>query len=184
MDKRINYKRIIPVAIAAIVLAVTFRSVIFASYVVEGESMEPTLYDGSMLMVNKVVYDVTEVDRFDVIVFRATEEEDYVKRVIGLPGDTMIYENGKLYINGKYMEEDFLDSYAEASGVAPETEDFTLSEVTGEKQVPEGHLFVMGDNREDSRDSREFGFVSVEQLVGKVDVTYWPLSEAKLSYGN
>ncbi|WP_106498071.1 signal peptidase I [Lentibacillus sp. Marseille-P4043] len=181
--KKFNYRRIIPVVFFAIVLAIIFRTVLFASYVVDGESMEPTLYDGNLLMVNKVIYDLKDVDRFDVIVFHANKQDDYVKRVIGLPGDKIKYKNDKLYINGEYVEEDFLDSFKDASEKKPFTKDFSLMETTGSSQVPHDKLFVMGDNRENSLDSRAFGFISVEQLVGKVDVKYWPLSQASFSLG-
>ncbi|WP_010650058.1 signal peptidase I [Oceanobacillus massiliensis] len=182
--RKYNYRRLIFLVLFAVVLAVILRSTIFASYIVDGESMEPTLYDGNLLMVNKVVYDLKDVDRFDVIVFHANEEEDYVKRVIGLPGDEIEYKNDRLYVNGEFVKEDFLDAYVQASDSRPFTDNFTLKDTTGEQKVPEERLFVMGDNRGDSLDSRSFGFISLEQLVGKVDVKYWPLSQAKLSFGN
>ncbi|AVQ98615.1 signal peptidase I [Oceanobacillus iheyensis] len=181
--KKWRLRKLIPVILILAVLVIGLRSLLFASYVVDGESMQPTLYDGNLLMVNKVIYDLTQAERFDVIVFHANEEDDYVKRVVGLPGDEISYENDKLYVNGKYVEEPFLESYVKASETTPYTSDFTLDEVTGEKEVPEGKLFVMGDNRQDSLDSRAFGFISQEQLVGKVDIKYWPLNKTSLSLG-
>ncbi|MFD2630330.1 signal peptidase I [Oceanobacillus kapialis] len=181
--KKWRLRKLIPVILILAVLLIGLRSLLFASYVVDGESMQPTLYDGNLLMVNKVIYDLTQAERFDVIVFHANEEEDYVKRVIGLPGDTISYKNDKLYVNGKYVEEPFLEPYVEASDSKPFTSNFTLEETTGEKKVPEGKLFVMGDNRQDSLDSRSFGFISTEQLVGKVDIKYWPLNQTSLSLG-
>jgi signal peptidase I len=181
--KKIHYRKFLPVVIFAIAIAIIFRTVLFASYVVDGESMEPTLFDGNLLMVNKVVYNLEDVDRFDVIVFHANQQDDYVKRVIGLPGDKIEYKDDKLYINGKYIEEKFLEPYRNVNSNEPFTEDFTLEEITGNAEVPEGKLFVMGDNREDSLDSRSFGFISQKQLVGKVDVKYWPLTEASLTLG-
>lgn len=178
------FLKIIPVVLLAAALAFVFRSYLFASYIVEGESMEPTLYDGNMMMVNKVVYDLSEVDRFDVIVFHANKRTDYVKRVIGLPGDKITYKNDKLYVNGKYIEEDFLDAFKKVSDEKPYTNDFTLKGTTGKSTVPKGKLFVMGDNRDNSLDSRKFGFVSMDKLVGKVDITYWPISEMQLSFAN
>lgn len=176
-------RKIIPVILLAVALAFIFRTYLFASYVVDGESMEPTLYDGNLLMVNKIVYDLTDVDRFDVIVFHATKKDDYVKRVIGLPGDKIVYKDDKLYINGKFMEEGFLDPLKKVSDIKPYTNDFTLKEITGRDAVPEGKLFVMGDNRRRSLDSRKFGFVSISQLVGKVDIKYWPVSQVQLTFG-
>ncbi len=145
--------------------------------------MEPTLYDGNLLMVNKVVYNLTDVDRFDIIVFHANEKDDYVKRVIGLPGDEIVYEDDKLYVNGDHVEEPFLEPFKEASSIKPYTGDFTLNETTGKTQVPEGNLFVMGDNRRDSLDSRKIGFVPIGKVVGKVGIKYWPFSDVQLSFG-
>ncbi|RDW19922.1 signal peptidase I [Oceanobacillus chungangensis] len=171
------------VLLVVVFTVISLRPILFASYIVDGKSMEPTLHDGNLLMVNKVIYNLAEADRFDVIVFHANKREDYVKRVIGLPGDQIEYKNDKLYINGKYMEEEFLKFHAKASNTRPFTENFTLEEITGETTVPDGQLFVMGDNRQDSLDSRSFGFVSIEQLVGKVDAMYWPISEMSLGLG-
>lgn len=183
MKKR-YFRKIIPVVLLAIALAFIFRSFLFASYIVDGESMQPTLYDGNLLMVNKIVYDLKDVDRFDVIVFHANEEYDYVKRVIGVPGDEIEYKDDKLYINGQFVKEEFLEPFKKMNDKKPYTNNFTLEENTGEKQVPDGKLFVMGDNREASLDSRKFGFVSVHQLVGKVDIKYWPISQVQLSFEN
>ncbi|HLR65789.1 signal peptidase I [Virgibacillus alimentarius] len=174
--KKVNYRRLIPVILFVAVFGMLFRSNLFTSYVVDGKSMEPTLHDGNLLMVNKIAYDLKDVVRFDVIVFHANTKDDYVKRVIGLPGDEIVYKQDKLYVNGEYVQERFLHSLKVGSTHEPFTNDFTLMEITGHKKVPEGKLFVMGDNRPDSLDSRSFGFISIEQLVGKVDVKYWPLS--------
>lgn len=180
--KKVNYRRVIPVILFAIVLAVLFRSYLFASYVVDGKSMEPTLYDGNLLMVNKITYDLKDVDRFDVIVFHANTQDDYVKRVIGLPGDAIEYKQDKLYVNGEYVQEDFLHLLKKESEHEPYTNNFTLKETVGKEKVPEEKLFVMGDNRPDSLDGRSFGFISIDQLVGKVDIKYWPISQAQLSF--
>ena len=179
--KKINFWRIFQILTVAVLLAFFFRSYLFASYVVDGKSMEPTLHDGNLLMVNKLVYDFAEVNRFDVIVFHANKQEDYVKRVIGVPGDTIEYKEDKLYLNGQVREERYLDPYRPDDG-EPLTGDFTLEEVTGRQQVPEGMLFVMGDNRRESLDSRYFGFVPIETVVGKVDIRYWPFSQMGLSF--
>lgn len=139
--------------------------------------MEPTLYDGNLMMVNTFTTDISDVHRFDVIVFHASEENDYVKRVVGLPGETIEYKDDQLYVNGEYVSEDFLQDEKENTDVTPLTEDFTLLEVADKKEVPENYLFVLGDNRRDSLDSRAIGFVPMDQVVGKVDITYWPLTQ-------
>ncbi|WP_077623100.1 signal peptidase I [Sediminibacillus massiliensis] len=179
--QRINYWKLIRTVLIAVLLAFLFRSYLFASYVVDGKSMEPTLFDENLIMVNKVAYDLHDIDRFDVIVFHANEEEDYVKRVIGTPGDTIEYRNDQLYLNGEKVAESYLDPFKQGMDL-PLTEDFSLEDVTGQKQVPEGKLFVMGDNRRESLDSRYFGFVNKEEVVGKVDVRYWPVSQIGLSF--
>lgn len=174
---RLKHRGVITTVILGIIIIGMMLPLIFVSYVVDGESMEPTLHDGNMLMVNKVAYGLKNVDRFDVVVFHKNEKEDYVKRVIGLPGDEIQYKNDKLYINGEYVEEEYLDIYKQKSDESLYTEDFDLKDVTGKQEVPKNSLFVMGDNRGNSLDSRTFGFIGIDELVGKVDVKYWPFEE-------
>lgn len=169
------------IAIGIIVFAF-IRTFFFSNYVVEGESMMPTLQDGNKLMVNKIGYQIGDLNRFDVIVFHANEDEDYVKRLIGLPGDKVEYRDDQLYINGKKYEEPYLEKYREEAMGGRLTGDFTLFELTGEKTVPKDKIFVLGDNRLGSRDSREFGFISVEQVVGKVNLRYWPMDKMAVSF--
>jgi signal peptidase I len=164
----------------AVIIAVIIRGFIFTNYVVEGKSMMPTLQDGNRLIVNKIDYDFTKPHRFDIVIFHATPTDDYVKRVIGLPGDTLEYKNDVLYINGNKIAEPYLQPYKSQLTSGFLTRNFTLKEVTGETHVPPGKIFVMGDNRQNSVDSRRFGFVDISQIVGKVDLRYWPFSEIDL----
>ncbi|BBW97203.1 signal peptidase I [Geobacillus icigianus] len=161
----------------AVCLAVALRLFVFSPYIVEGKSMMPTLENGNWLVVNKLSYDIGPIHRFDVIVFHATRNEDYVKRVIGLPGDRIEYKNDVLYVNGKRMDEPYLRPYKQRLAGGKLTGDFTLEEVTGKTRVPPGCVFVLGDNRLGSWDSRHFGFVKISRIVGKVDLRYWPLNE-------
>lgn len=165
-----------------LLLAVFFRTFFFSTYAVEGKSMMPTLQDGNMLVVNKISYQVGELNRFDVVVFHANEKEDYVKRIIGLPGDHIEYKDDKLYINGQFVDEPYLETYKEEIEGRKLTGDFTLEEVTNEMVVPEGSIFVMGDNRLGSWDSRHFGFVDIDRVVGKVDLRYWPIREMQTNF--
>ncbi|MCA0149031.1 MULTISPECIES: signal peptidase I [Rossellomorea] len=160
-----------------LIIFIIIRTFLFSNYVVEGESMMPTLQDGNKLVVNKIGYHIGELDRFDVVVFHANEKEDYVKRIIGLPGDKIVYKDDKLYVNGKYYPEPYLEKFKQEYIGSKLTGDFTLQEITGEKTVPKGKIFVLGDNRRGSMDSRYFGFVDREQIVGKVDLRYWPINE-------
>jgi signal peptidase I len=168
-------------AIGMIIFAF-IRTFFFSNYIVEGESMKPTLQDGNKLVVNKIGYQIGELKRFDVIVFHANKKEDFVKRIIGLPGDKVEYRNDQLYINDKKMDEPYLDIYRKQVPGGRITGDFTLEELTGEEKVPPGKLFVLGDNRLGSWDSRQFGFISIDQVVGKVNVRYWPLNEFDVSF--
>ncbi|MCA1321380.1 signal peptidase I [Bacillus tianshenii] len=165
----------------AVLLAAGIRYFFFAPIVVDGESMMPTLHDKDRMIVNKIGYKIGDPERFDIVVFHATQDKDYIKRVIGLPGDEIEYRDDVLYINGDPYEEPYLDKYKEQlQGDGPLTEDFTLEERTGSKVVPKGHIFVMGDNRRYSRDGRHIGTVSQEEVLGKTNIVYWPLADLRM----
>ncbi|WP_075981505.1 signal peptidase I [Bacillus massilinigeriensis] len=168
--------------VIGLIIFVFIRAFFFSNYEVEGESMKPTLEDGNKLVVNKIGYHIGDLHRFDVIVFHASKEEDYVKRIIGLPGDKIEYRKDQLYINGKKFAEPYLGKYGNQPFRVSLTEDFTLFELTGKNTVPEGKLFVLGDNRLESYDSRRFGFIDVNQVVGKVNLRYWPLDHMEMSF--
>ncbi|MGY3713939.1 signal peptidase I [Sutcliffiella cohnii] len=162
----------------AVILAAVIRYFFFAPIVVDGESMMPTLHNEDRMIVNKIGYKIGKPDRFDIVVFHATAEKDYIKRIIGLPGDEVQYRNDVLYINGEPFEEPYLDEYKnEVDGLL--TENFTLEEITGSKVVPEGHIFVLGDNRRYSRDGRHIGTIPLEEVLGKTNIVYWPLKEIR-----
>ena len=164
------------------IIFVFIRVFFFSNYIVEGESMLPTLEEGNKVVVNKLGYATSDLERFDVIVFHANEKEDFVKRVIGLPGDEIEYREDQLFVNGKKMSEPFLTQYRDEVLGGYLTGDFTLEDLTGVERVPEGKLFVLGDNRLGSWDSRQFGFISADQVVGKVNLRYWPLKEVDISF--
>lgn len=136
---------------------------------VENISMKPTLHEGQFILVNKLAYrpGLGEFKRGDVVVFHypRNPEEDYIKRLIGLPGDTVMIQDGKVFVNGQMLDEPYI-------AAAPAYNN-TWS-------VPEGQLFVLGDNRNQSSDSHSWGFVPIENVVGKAMVVYWPLAELKL----
>ncbi|SDH54421.1 type I signal peptidase. Serine peptidase. MEROPS family S26A [Alteribacillus persepolensis] len=164
----------------AVVLLIVFivRTFFFANYMVHGESMMPTIENGERLIINKIGYEFSEPDRFDLVVFHANEESDYIKRVIGLPGDRIEYRDDTLYINGEPYEEKYLTPMKNQMRTGQDfTNDFTLEEITGKQQVPEGKVFVLGDNRQNSMDSRQLGFIDMDEIVGKANIRYWPLNE-------
>jgi len=160
----------------AIGLAAIIRYFLFAPIVVDGYSMMPTLHNGDRMIVNKL----GKPKRFDIVVFHAPEQKDYIKRVIGLPGDTVEYRDDTLYINGKPYAEPYLDAYKSQILEGPLTEDFTLEETpVGQKTVPEGELFVMGDNHRSSKDSRHIGSIPIEKVIGDTNIVYWPFKDIR-----
>lgn len=158
----------------AVVIAAIVRIFMFSAIMVDGISMMPTLEDGDKMIANKISYTIGEPKRFDIIVFNANPEEKYIKRVIGLPGDKVEYRDDVLYINGEAQDEPYLEQL-KATTEGTLTGDFTLEEMTGEQTIPEGYLFVMGDNRRNSTDSRHIGLIPYEEVIGKTNFIYWPI---------
>lgn len=150
------------------------RLYVIEPFEVDGRSMDTTLQDGERLVMLKLA----EIDRFDVVVLPPPNapEKLYVKRVIGMPGDTIEFQDEQLILNGQVLDEPYLDEM-EAAYDGNFTTDFTLEQRTGESTVPEGQVFVLGDNRQNSTDGRNFGFVNIEDIRGEADFIYWPLSE-------
>lgn len=134
---------------------------------VENVSMQPTLYEGELLVVSKLAYQFGEPHRGDIIVFHHQTDppEDYIKRVIGLPGDTVSIVHGQVSVNNQLLNEPYLASLPAYDGVW---------------EVPEDMLFVLGDNRNRSSDSHIWGFVPMESVVGRAVVIYWPLSSVRI----
>lgn len=161
--------------ILAIIIVTLLRQFVFTPTTVRGESMLPTLEDGNRVILSKM----TTIDRFDEVVFHATDSSDnYVKRVIGLPGDTVEMKNDVLYINGKAYDEPYLEEYKmDLQEEERLTEDFTLKNLTSEHKVPKGQMFVLGDNRLYSKDSRIFGFVPMNRIIGEVKLRIWPIRD-------
>jgi signal peptidase I len=165
--------------IIAVLLAAGIRYFLFAPIVVDGLSMMPTLHDQDRMIVNKLSYKIGEPERFDIVVFHAPENKDYIKRVIGLPGDHIEYKNDTLYVNGEAYDEPYLEDYKQQVIDGPLTEPFTLEEKIGSETVPDGHIFVMGDNRRFSKDSRHIGTVPLEEVLGKTSIIYWPIQDIR-----
>jgi len=139
---------------------------------IESISMQPTLYDGDLVLVNRLAYQIGEPKRGDVIVFHypvEPEREPYIKRVIGLPGDRITISNEQVIINSTLIEEDYIQ--AEPS-------------YQGEWIVPEGELFVLGDNRNRSSDSHQWGMVPIENVMGRADVVYYPIQHWQTLHQN
>lgn len=150
---------------------------LFQVSIVEGDSMNPTFSDGDKLVIDKLTYRFVPVGRSDVIVFETVDAQkeprrarDYIKRVIGLPGETVDIHNGGVFINGERLEERFGPTFANSAWDGREAQTFV---------VPPGYYFVMGDNRKFSKDSRvegrqSLGFVCGRQIKGLVRLRFWP----------
>nr|WP_304216344.1 signal peptidase I [Fredinandcohnia onubensis] len=177
IDTRSEFWEWIKALFIALLIAFIIRVFFFTPAIVEGASMQPTLHDQNRMIVTKI----GEPKRFDVVVFHATEEKDYIKRVIGLPGDRIEYKDDTLYINGKPYDEPYLENSKEELIDGPLTNSFTLRETpVGSDVVPEGHLFVMGDNRRNSMDSRHIGAIPIDSVVGTTNLVVWPIKEIKI----
>ncbi|ASK63509.1 signal peptidase I [Virgibacillus phasianinus] len=161
----------------AFALAFIVRMFFFAPIVVDGPSMQPTLHNHDQMIVNKFIYNVSEPERFDIIVFHATPEQDFIKRVIGLPGEHVAVKDDVLYIDGKPVKEPFLQEIKDQKKPNQTlTGDFKLEEIPGGYEtIPEGYVLVLGDNRNNSADSRVLGLIPEDTIVGKTSFIYWPL---------
>ena len=155
--------------VVAIVLAFFIRQFVVELYVVDGPSMRPTLQSRERLVVNKFIYRFQQPVKGEVIVFRYPRDpsRDFIKRVIAVAGDTIEIKDGRVFVNGQLQNEEYILEKTRGS--------YPLS------TVPEGHIFVMGDNRNNSEDSRfrDVGFVSLDMVKGKAIMVFWPLDQLK-----
>lgn len=161
------------ILIAASIFLVIYMF-LFRPFQVNGTSMYPTFHDGEFILTNLVTLRIASPVRGDVIVFNAPidAEKDFIKRVIGLPGDTIYLQDGNVYVNGKKLDESaYLHNVQTGQG------DFLHEGQT--ITVPVDNFFVMGDNRPASSDSRQWGFVPKEKLIGVSMLVYWPVNRLK-----
>jgi signal peptidase I len=160
--------------ILAVGLAMIIRIFLFEPYLVEGTSMDPTLKDGDRLFVNKTLQFIGDIEKGDIVIIDGEDENiRYVKRIIGLPGDIVSAEEGKVYVNGREIKEPYLEGNkkeAEQFGM-PLTNDFE------DIEVPQNSYFVMGDNRLNSMDSRNgLGLIDEDRILGKSEFIFFPFS--------
>lgn len=137
---------------------------------VVGPSMKNTLSNRDIVLLSRIHYKFFDIKRFDVISFEYDDTKYLIKRVIGLPGEKIEYKNNSLYVNGKLIEEDYLKNI--------KTEDFNIQKL-GYETIPDGKYLVLGDNRGDSLDSRSFGFIDENKILGKVIFKFWPIFDFK-----
>ena len=190
MWRKLNMRKSVLEWLIAIVIGLLLAWVVstflLTRYTVQGESMYPTFEDNDELLVNKTAKTLNRWNRGDVVIFHADEKRDYIKRLIGKPGDKVSYKKDKLYINGKYVKEPYL-KYNKRVNVSPRlTEDFDVSDIQhshGRRTIPKDKYLVLGDNRAVSNDSRrDLGLVSKDKMVGKVFMRVAPFDEFKVNF--
>lgn len=160
--------------VVALVISIVLYIFVMTPHEVVGNSMHPTYKNGEYLMANKITYRVRDPQRGDVVIFKYTDTQDFIKRIIALPGDTVMLKDGQLYVNGILLDEsNYLESTVYTNGG-----DF-LKEGDS-KVIPEGEYFVCGDNRPHSSDSRAFGPVDNDDIKGKAWIVYFPFSDFRL----
>jgi signal peptidase I len=159
-------RELVETVVLALILFLVIRQVI-QNYRIESHSMEPNFYEGQFVLVNKLAYKLGEPDRGEVLVFHnpGNPDEDYIKRIIGLPGDTVEVVGDTVMINGQELPEPFPHNQN------PE------GSYSGPTIVPDGTLFVMGDNRPNSSDSRRIGPIPEDLVVGKAWLRVWPFNK-------
>lgn len=155
--------------VVAVVLAFLIRLFIVELYIVDGPSMRPTLQSQERLVVNKFIYSLRAPEKGEILVFKYPRDQsrDFIKRVIATPGDTIEIKDGRVYVNDQMLNEDYILEK-------------TRSEYP-KATVPDGTVFVMGDNRNNSEDSRfaDVGFVPYSLIKGKAMLVFWPFSQFK-----
>jgi signal peptidase I len=153
----------------ALIVALVIRAFFLAAFYIPSESMVPTLQKGDRVLVNKLSYKLHDVHRGDVVVFGRPPNEpdngikDLIKRVIGLSGETIEVRDCKVLINGQTLSESYVKSWTRTCTYPPH-------------QIGKDEVFVMGDNRDDSQDSRYFGPIKESLIVGRAFVVVWPLT--------
>lgn len=167
----------------ALILVVLIRWLLFQPFIVQGPSMQPNFVTGQKLIVNEILYDIRKPERGEVIVFHVPSEgRDFIKRVIAVAGDTVKVEGDTVTVNGKPVNETYIQEaidQAHAEDRLYNSLNFPNTDFPDGK-VPEGHVFVMGDNRSNSTDSRMIGYVPLEDIIGRADLIFWPLKDIGL----
>jgi len=184
--KRLIVEWVVLIA-AALAIAFVIKTFLFQAFYIPSASMEPTLNIGDRVLVNKLSYDFHDVRRGDIVVFKAPPGErtagiqDLVKRVIGLPGETVTERRDgntyDIYVNGRRLREPYLEAGASTGPEGSNVPPGCGAPASGEPGcvVPQGRVFVLGDNRNQSKDARTFGPITESSIVGRVFVKIWPL---------
>jgi len=167
----------------ALVLVVLIRWLLFKPFIVDGPSMQPNFHTGERVIVNEILYDIRSPQRGEVIVFHVPSEgRDFIKRVIGVAGDVVKVEGDVVTVNGEPVNETYIQDAVDSAhnnNALYNNKNFP-NEDFSDTTVPEGHVFVMGDNRSDSKDSRMIGYVPLTDIVGRADLIFWPIQDIEM----
>lgn len=155
----------------ALVLAFIFHSYVLARANVDGPSMQPTLHNKDVIFIEKLSVETNNVKRGEIVVFDSKNQNNdyYIKRVIGVEGDEVEIKDGKVYLNGSQIKEDYLSADAITEPITPRTK----------YKVPKGQVFVLGDNRSNSTDSRMLGCIDIKDLKGHAVVRVYPFNKIR-----
>lgn len=160
---------VVVIVAAAFVLALLVQQFLVKPFAIPSPSMEPTLVEGDRVLVNRLVYHFRSPERGDIIVFQPPNQnggDPFIKRVVAVGGDTVAVHDGLLYVNGEAQDEPFIKEYP-------------ILDETPETPIPAGYVWAMGDNRNNSGDSRVFGPVSEDAILGTAFAIYWPLGHIR-----
>jgi signal peptidase I len=168
LGRRGVVRELLETAVLTVAIFLVVR-VALQNFKVEGDSMSPNLHNSEYILVNKVDYMIGKPSRGDIIVFHANPagrpDADFIKRVIGLPGETVAVHNDFVWVNGKKLIEPYIDKFHRP------TYDYTPH------KIPPNDYFVLGDNRNDSQDSHLWGYLPKHYIIGKAWVSYWPIRD-------
>ena len=166
---RLAARETLEIVIISLVTVFIIRSFIIQPFLVNGSSMEPTFSNGNYLLIDEVSYYFRSPDRGEVVVFRYPNDQSvyFIKRIVGLPGDRIVIRNNQIFINDKELQEDYLPSLTRTDGRV-------------DVQVGENEYFVLGDNRSYSFDSRNWGSVNKENLIGMARLRVFPFNKMKV----
>lgn len=157
--------------VLAVILALFIRYFWLTPLAINGNSMLPTIHSGDEVLLRHY----GKISRFDVVTFKTQSGETYIKRVIGVPGDEITYKDNTLYVDQKPVPEEY-----SKTKITGKTSDLSMEELFGVRRIPKNKYFVLGDNRQISRDSRTLGLIDGSQITGRAWIVYWPLWHFKV----
>lgn len=169
------------VAIGALAVALLIKAFLLQAFYIPSPSMDPTLRNDDRVLVNKLSYRLGDVQRGDIVVFERPEDvlsdtDDFIKRVIGLAGEVVSFNDGEVFVDGRALSEDYVGEHLTTNDrLIPGCDNAPA--VSNSCVIPEGHVFVMGDNRDASLDSRSFGPIDEDAIVGRAFLKVWPLDD-------